>query len=90
MYLKMKQNYNKHIKLLCATCGSGDFFEKNEKTDVITCKKCNRIYHGGYDELVELNQKNINSEVESMKQEVKKDIIKDLNSMFKKTGFKLK
>lgn len=53
----MKQNYNKHIKLTCATCGSGDFFEKNEKTGVITCKKCNRVYHGGYDELVELNKK---------------------------------
>lgn len=26
----MKQNYNKQIKLLCATCGSGDFFDKNE------------------------------------------------------------
>lgn len=88
--MKMKQNYNKHIKLTCATCGSGDFFEKNEKTGVITCKKCNRVYHGGYDELVELNQRNINSEVESMKQEVKQDIIKDLNSMLKKTGFKLK
>lgn len=36
----MKQNYNKLIKLLCATCGSGDFFEKNEETGVITCKKC--------------------------------------------------
>lgn len=55
--MKMKQNYDKHIKLTCATCGSGDFFEKNEKTGVITCKKCNRVYHGGYDELVELNQK---------------------------------
>lgn len=37
----MKQNYNKQIKLLCDTCGSGDFFEKNEETGVITCKKCN-------------------------------------------------
>lgn len=88
--MKMKQNYNIHIKLICATCGSGDFFEKNEKTGVITCKKCNCVYHGGYDELVELNQKNISSEVENMKQEVKQDIIKDLNSMFKKAGFKQK
>lgn len=86
----MKQNYNKHIKLICATCGSSDFFDKNEKTGVITCKKCNRVYNGGYDEIVELNEKNINSEVESMKKEVEQDIIKDVNNMFKKAGFKLK
>lgn len=86
----MKQNYNKHIKLICATCGSSDFFDKNEKTGMITCKKCNRVYNGGYDEIVELNEKNINSEVESMKKEVEQDIIKDLNNMFKKAGFKLK
>lgn len=86
----MKQNYNKHIKLICATCGSSDFFDKNEKTGVITCKKCNRVYNGGYDEIVELNEKSISSEVESMKKEVEQDIIKDLNNMFKKAGFKLK
>ena len=86
----MKQNYNKHIKLICATCGSSDFFDKNEKTGVITCKKCNRVYNGGYDEIVELNEKNISAEVESMKREVEQDIIKDLNNMFKKAGFKLK
>lgn len=86
----MKQNYNKHIKLICATCGSSDFFDKNEKTGVITCKKCNRVYNGGYDEIVKLNEKTISSEVESMKKEVEQDIIKDLNNMFKKAGFKLK
>lgn len=86
----MKQNYNKHIKLICATCGSSDFFDKNEKTGVITCKKCNRVYNGGYDEIVELNEKTISSEVESMKKEVEQDIIKDFNNMFKKAGFKLK
>lgn len=86
----MKQNYNKHIKLICATCGSSDFFDKNEKTGVITCKKCNRVYNGGYDEIVELNEKNISAEVESMEKEVEQDIIKDLNNMFKKAGFKLK
>ena len=86
----MKQNYNKQIKLLCSTCGSGDFFYINEETGVITCKKCNRIYYGGYDEIVELNQQCISSNVENMRQEVQQDLIKDLNSMFKKAGFKLK
>lgn len=76
--------------MLCATCGSGDFFSKNEETGVISCKKCNRIYYGGYDEIVELNQQAISSEVEKMKQEVEQDLVKDLNNMFKKVGFKLK
>lgn len=86
----MKKDYSKHIKLLCVTCGSGDFFDKNEETGVITCNKCNRIYYGGYDEIVELNQQAISSEVENMKQEVEQDLVKDLNNIFKKAGFKLK
>ena len=57
---------------------------------MITCKKCNRIYYGGYDEIVELNQQSISSNVENMRQEVQQDLIKDLNSMLKKAGFKLK
>ena len=57
---------------------------------MITCKKCNRIYYGGYDEIVELNQQIISSEVDNMKQEVQQDLIKDLKNVFKKAGFKLK
>ena len=86
----MKQNYNKQIKLLCATCGSGDFFVNYEETGGITCKKCNRIWNGGCDEFVELNQQSISSNLENMRQEVQQDLLKDLNSMFKKAGFKLK
>lgn len=86
----MKENYNMQIKMLCSTCGSGDFFDKNKETGVITCKKCNRIYYGGYDEIVELNQQIISSEVENMKQEVQQDLIKDLKNVLKKAGFKLK
>lgn len=86
----MKENYNTQIKMLCATCGSSDFFNKNEETGVITCKKCNRIYYGGYDEIVELNQQIISSEVDNIKQEVQQDLIKDLKNVFKKAGFKLK
>lgn len=26
----MKDDYNKSIKLLCATCGSGDFFNEDK------------------------------------------------------------
>jgi len=86
----MKQNYNKQIKLVCATCGSGDFFDKDEDTGVITCKKCNRVYYGGYDEIVELNQQQIGAEIENMKQEVQQDLLRDINNIFKKSGLKLK
>lgn len=86
----MKQNYSKQVKLLCVTCGSSDFYEENKESGVITCKKCNRIYYGGYDEIVELNKQTIISEVENMKQEVEQDLMKDLNNIFKKAGFKLK
>ena len=51
----MKDDYSKSIKHQCATCGAEDFFETDEQTGVITCAKCNRIYNGGYDELVDLN-----------------------------------
>ena len=81
----MKTNYDKSIKLICATCGSGDFLAKDEESGKITCTKCNR-----YDELVELNQQVIDDEIENMKDEVRQDIVKDINAMFKKAGFKLK
>ena len=83
-------NYAKSIKLICATCRSGDFLAKDEESGKITCTKCNRVYHGGYDELVELNQQVIDDEIENMKDEVRQDIVKDINAMFKKAGFKLK
>lgn len=86
----MTKNYNRSIKLLCVTCGSGDTFVTDEQIGVITCKKCNRIYHGGKDELIELNQSLINKEVEAMKKVVKNDMIKELNDMFRKTGLKIK
>lgn len=55
----MKDDYSKEIHLQCATCGGEDYFETDKDTGVITCKKCNRKYYGGYDELVNLNQKRI-------------------------------
>lgn len=86
----MKQSYDKSIPLICATCGSDCSFETNEETGVITCKKCNRVYHGGYDELVELNQKRINDELEATKEEIMKDVNADILKAFKKAGFKIK
>ena len=86
----MKQNYNRSIKLICVTCGSESFFVTDEKTGVITCKKCNRVYHGGKDELIGLNKSLINKELDAVKNEVKKDMVNDLNAILKKSGFKIK
>lgn len=86
----MKKNYDKTVALQCVTCGSDCSFETNEQTGEITCMKCNRVYHGGYDELVELNQKRIDDEIELTKEEIQADFEKDILAMFKKSGFKIK
>ena len=78
----MKDDYQKNIKLICVTCG-GDNFEFNEDRSYIKCNLCNREYLGGYNELVELNQENINEGIESMKNEVRDDLQKEVSNMFK-------
>jgi ribosomal protein L37AE/L43A len=78
----MKDSYDKSIKLFCITCGDSNF-EYNEDKTWIKCNRCNREYEGGYDELVELNQENITSELEKTKSEIKTDLQEDLNKMFK-------
>lgn len=86
----MKDNYNKTIRLQCAICGSEDFFETNMQTGVITCIKCNHVYNGGYDELVELNQKRIDNELGLIEEEIQKDLSKDIQNIFRKRGFIVK
>lgn len=79
----MKNNYNKSISLRCATCGDFSSFEFNEEKTWVKCTKCDREYNGGYDELVELNQSDINEQINNMKEEVTRDLNADLNKMFK-------
>lgn len=86
----MKQNYNRSIKLVCVTCGSDSTFSTDEQTGIITCKKCNRVYYGGKDELIELNQTLIDKELDVVKNEVKNDLLNDLNAILKKSGLKIK
>ncbi len=78
----MKDSYNKSIQLHCITCGDSDF-EFNEAKTWIKCNRCGKEYLGGYDELVELNQENINQELEESKEEITKDLKNDLTKMFK-------
>jgi len=78
----MKDSYNKSIQLRCIVCGDSDF-EMNEDKTWIKCNRCGKEYPGGYDELVELNQGNINSEFEKMKNELATDAKKEITDMFK-------
>lgn len=66
----MKKDYSGRILLRCVVCGSDSDFDSNEDKTYIKCKKCNREYLGGYDELVELNQVHIQDEINKMKDEV--------------------
>ena len=80
----MKKDYSRDIQLRCVVCGSDSDFESNEDKSYIKCRKCNREYFGGYDELVELNQAHIQDEIDEMKDEVKQDADKYLRDSLKK------
>lgn len=79
----MKDDYNRLIKLRCITCGDDSSFEHNEDKTYIKCTRCGREYFGGYDELVELNQEQIDSEIQNIQEEVTKDLEDDIRKMFK-------
>jgi len=79
----MKDSYNKSIHLQCITCGDTDF-EFSEDKSWVKCNRCGKEYLGGYDELVELNQEKINLELDMTKEEIGKDLQKDMIDMLKK------
>lgn len=86
----MKKTYDKSIQLRCITCDSDCSFHTDKETGKVTCLKCSRIYYGGYDELVNLNQRSIDDELQQIVEVVKKDIEKDLLKGLKGIGFKIK
>ena len=61
--MALKHNYNRSISLRCATCGAAHALEVDEVTGYITCKKCKRVYRGGKDELIRLNESHIEDEI---------------------------
>ena len=79
----MKKTYNKSIQLRCVVCGSVSDFECNEDKTYVKCKKCNRVYENGYDELVELNRGLIDQEIALTKDAVSQDLQKEFGEMFK-------
>jgi hypothetical protein len=70
------------------TCGATYAFETDEKTGYVTCHKCNRVYRGGKEELICLNEALIEDEKEQLFEEVKKDVEKEFQKMFKNIKIK--
>lgn len=87
--MALKDNYSKQIALRCMTCGATYAFETNERTGYITCRKCNRVYRGGEEELISLNESLIEDEQQQLIEEVQKDVEKELKKMFKNIKIKL-
>jgi len=79
----MKDSYDKSLQLQCHVCGDTNL-ESNENRSWIKCNNCGKEYHGGYNELVEFNQSKINQELEKTKEEIFKDLQKDMGDMFEK------
>lgn len=76
----MKTEYD--IKLRCATCGSEDQFEFNEDKSYIKCKMCGREYLGGIEELKKLNSDAIDSVKEEIAKEMKSEILSSFRKAF--------
>ena len=57
--MALKDDYSRSIALRCMTCGATYAFETDDKTGYITCRKCNRVYRGGEEELAHLNEEMI-------------------------------
>lgn len=81
----MMKDYTRSIQLRCVVCGSNSDFECNEDQSYIRCRKCNREYMGGYNELVELNKAYIQDEISVMKDDIKKDVEKQLRDSLRKS-----
>ena len=82
--MALKDDYSKQVVLCCITCGATYAFESDKKTGCIICKKCNRVYHGGEDELIQLNEAMIVDEQNLLIEEVTKDLENEIQNIFKK------
>ena len=78
----LKNNYDGSVQLRCVVCGSVDMFDSNEDNSYIKCTNCGKEYLGGYDELVECNQLEIDDAVETKFKEIKNDLEKEIRDIF--------
>lgn len=77
------------MALRCMTCGASYAFEIDEKTGYVTCRKCNRVYRGGKEELVELNEVLLEDEKQLLAEEVRQDVEKEFKKVFKNITIKI-
>lgn len=87
--MALKEDYSKQIALRCMTCGATYAFETDEETGCITCQKCNRVYRGGKEELISLNETLIEDEQEQLIDEVRRDMEKEIHKIFTNINIKL-
>jgi len=87
--MALKNNYSVQIPLRCLTCGASYAFETDEETDYVICRKCNRVYRGGKEELIHLNEALIEEEKEQLIDEINKDLEKEVQKIFKNITIKL-
>ena len=79
----IKDNYNDSVQLRCVVCGETDKFDCKEDNTYIKCTNCGKEYFGGYDELVEYNQREIDEAMDAKVEEIKNDLDKELRDIFK-------
>lgn len=79
----LKDNYDFSVQLRCMVCGREDSFEFNDDKSYVKCTNCGKEYHGGYDELVSCNEAFIEDAKEEILGEIKEDLQKEVDQMFK-------
>lgn len=89
----MEDDYERTLRLLCSTCGSGNFEYDEEKDDgPVRCSSCDRVFTR--EELTRENGARIDAELEDMQEEVVADLERDLADSLRKafsgTSFKFK
>lgn len=84
------EGLNKKVTLYCDRCGNDQFyFEDTNNSDVelvsddtiLKCSDCGKIFTK--EELIELNAEVITANVEDMKEEIVKEVQKEINKLFK-------
>ncbi|WP_329736258.1 ECs_2282 family putative zinc-binding protein [Catenibacterium mitsuokai] len=84
------EDLNKKVTLYCDRCGNDQFyFEDTNNSDVelvsddtiLKCSDCGKIFTK--EELIELNAEVITANVEDMKEEIVKEVQREINKLFK-------
>lgn len=81
--MALKDEYGKTISLRCMTCGASYAFGVDDLSGYVACHKCNRVYYGGEEELIDLNQALIEDEQELLVEELQNDVAKEFMKIFK-------